>query len=189
MVNITNFAATVNSCSIRNVTQNVCNELNVGHRLQNEQNMAIIHYNVNRLYSKLDEIRLYLNAHYPVSVYSCSETFLSSNILDHQISIEGYTIIRGDRISKEGGGLIVYMKNDIECICRNDLEHDIAETIWLEIKLKQKKIILAFIYRPPNEHTISYKTWSNYMDDAISSAYAEDKNIIILGDFNIDLLG
>ena len=81
------------------------------------------------------------------------------------------------------------MKNNIECIRRNDLEHDIAEAIWLEIKLKQKKIILAFIYRPPNEHTISYKTWSNYMDDAISSAYAEDKNIIILGDFNIDLLG
>ena len=126
VVNITNFAATVNSSSIRNVTQNACNELNVGHRLQNEQNMSIIHHNVNRLYSKLDEIRLYLNSHYPVSVYSCSETFLSSNILDHQISIKGYTIIRRDRISKEGGGLIVYLKNDIECIRRNDLEHDIG---------------------------------------------------------------
>ena len=80
-------------------------------------------------------------------------------------------------------------KNDIECIRRNYLEHDITEAIWLEIKLKLKKIILAFIYRPPNEHTISSKTWSNYMDDAISSAYAEDKNIINLGDFNIDLLG
>ena len=68
--------------------------------------------------------------------------------------------------------------------------HDIAEAIWLEIKLKQKKIIFTFIYRPPREHTISYKTLSNYMDDAIiSSAYAEDKNIIILDDFNIDLLG
>ena len=137
--------------------------------------MSIIHHNVNELYSKLDEIRLYLNSHYPVSVYSCSETFLSSNILDHQISIEGYTIIRRDRIFKEGGGLIVYMKNDIECIRRNDLEHDIAEAIWLEIKLKQKKLNLAFTYRPPNEHTISYKTWSNYMDDVISSAYAEVK--------------
>ena len=90
-----------------------------------QQNMSIIHHNVNRLYSKLDEIRLYLNSHYPVSVYSCSETFLSSNILDHQISIEGYTIIRRDRISKEVGGLIVYMKNDIECIRRNDLEHGV----------------------------------------------------------------
>ena len=60
MVNITNFAGTVNSSSIRNVMQNVCNELNVGHRLQNEQNMSIIHHNVNRLYSTLDEIRLYL---------------------------------------------------------------------------------------------------------------------------------
>ena len=71
--------------------------------------------------------------------------FLSSNILDHQISIEGYTIIRRDRISKGGSGLIVYIKNDIECIRHKDLEQDIAKAIWLEIKLKQKKIILAFL--------------------------------------------
>ena len=54
VVKITSFAATVNNSSIRNVTPNICNELNVGHRLQNEQNMSIIHHNVNRLYSKLD---------------------------------------------------------------------------------------------------------------------------------------
>ena len=57
-----------------------------------------------------------------------------------------------------------------------DLEHDIAEAIWLGIKLKQKKLILSFISRP-NEYTNSYKTWSNYMDDAISSEYAEKKEI------------
>ena len=68
------------------------------------------------------------------------------------VSKLGYTIIRRDRISKKGGGLIVYIKNTIECIRRNDVELDIAEAIWLEVKLKQKKIILAFIYRPPNEH-------------------------------------
>ena len=81
------------------MTPNICNELNVSHRLQNEHNMSI-------------EIRLYLNSHYPVSVYSCSETLLSSNILDHHFSIEGSAIIRRDRISKEGGGLIVY----IQCV-------------------------------------------------------------------------
>ena len=52
--------------------------------------------------------------------------------------------------------------------------------------------MLAFIYRPPNENTISDKTWSNYMEDTINSANVEDKNIfllyiIILGDFNIDV--
>ena len=54
-------------------------------------------------------------------------------------------------------------------------EHNIAEAIWLKVKLKMKKIILAFIYRPPNEHNISYKTWSNYMEVAIGSAYGGEK--------------
>ena len=53
-----------------------------------------------------------------------------------------------------------------------------VEAVWLEITLKHKKILLAVTYRPPNEHTVSYNTWLNYMDEAISSAYVKDKSII-----------
>ena len=83
----------------------------------------------NRLYSKLDEIRLYLNLHYPVSVNICSETFLSS-ILDHQTSIEGYTITRRDRISKEGGGLIVYMKKMILNVFASKIQNTISQKLF-----------------------------------------------------------
>ena len=134
-------------------------------------------------------MKLYLKMHYSVTIYCCSETFLNDDISDHQITIEGYNIIRRDRNSKEGGALIIYLRNDIECSRRKDLEHDIVEAIWLEITLKHKKILLALTYRPPNEHTVSYNTWLNYMEEAISSAYVEDKSIIILGDIKIDLLG
>ena len=97
---------------------------------QLEQDFSIVHHNVNRLYNKLDEIKLYLKIHYSVTIYCCSETFLNDNISDHQITIEGYNIIRRDRNSKEGGGLIIYLRNDIEC---SRLEHDIVEAVWLEI--------------------------------------------------------
>ena len=112
MVKITNFDATVNKSSICNVTPNICNDPNFGHRLQDEQDMSIIHHNVNILSGKVDENRLYLNSHYPVSVHSCSETFLNSNILDHQVSIEGYTIIRKDRNSKDLGWLNIKQRGD-----------------------------------------------------------------------------
>ena len=62
---------------------------------------------------------------------------------------------RRDRNSKDGGGLILYLRNDIECSRRKDLEHDIVEAVWLEITLKHKKILLAVTYRTPNEHTVS----------------------------------
>ena len=156
--------------------------------LKNENGLSVIHHNVNRLVNKLDEIRTYLKSHYPATIYSCSETFLDDSKPDHFLSIDGYKIIRKDRICNEGGGLIVYVKNCMQCIRRQDLENELVETIWIEVSFNQKKILLAFVYRPPNENTITYNTWINYMEEAISSAYVEDKNIIILGDFNIDLL-
>ena len=191
MVNITDINITVHyDNSICNITPDISDQSNSGHPLQLEQDFSIVHHNVNRLYSKLDEIKLYLKIHYSVTIYCCSETSLNDNISDHQITIEGYNIIRRDRNSKEGGGLIIYLGDDTECSRRRDLAHDIVEAVWLEITLKHKKILLAVTYRPPNEHTVSYNTWLNkIMEEAISSAYVEDKSIIILGDFNIDLLG
>ena len=150
MVNITDINTTVHyDHLICNITPDISDQSNSGHPLQLEQDFSIVHHNVNRLYNKLYEIKLYLKMHYSVTIYCCSET----------------------------------------CSRRKDLEHDIVEAVWLEIPLKHKNILLAVTYRPPNEHTVSYNTWLNYIDEAISSAYVEDKSIIILGDFNIDLLG
>ena len=50
VVNITNFDAIVNNSSIRNVTPNISNDLNLGHRLQNEQDISTIHHIVHRTY-------------------------------------------------------------------------------------------------------------------------------------------
>ena len=167
--------------SICNITPDISDQSNSGHPLQLEQDFFIVHHNVNRLYNKLDEIKLYLKIHYSVTIHCCSETFLNDTISDRQITI--------DRNSKEGGGLIIYLRNNIECSRRKDLGRNIVEAVWLEITLKHNKILLAVTYRPPNEHTVSYHTWLNYMEEAIGSAYVEDKSIIILGDLNIDLLG
>ena len=58
--------------------------------------------------------------------------------------------------------------------------------IWLEIQLPNSKpFLLCYVYRLPN----SPSAWVCNYENVVEKAYSEEKEIIILGDFNIDLLG
>jgi hypothetical protein len=65
---------------------------------------------------------------------------------------------RRDRSNKVGGGVIVYVKNTVNCIIRPDLHVGSLECIWLEIKLNNKKYLYGTFYIPP---TSDLQTWRN----------------------------
>ena len=57
--------------------------------------------------------------------------------------------------------------------------------MWIEIILPKKNLLLSLIYRPPNS---DQSVWLNHMENTLICAQAEDKEMIILGDTNIDLM-
>lgn len=59
---------------------------------------------------KLDELKCLLNESESVDIIGLNETFLSSNVSDNQLSIDGFDFERRDRIGKLGGGILVYIK-------------------------------------------------------------------------------
>ncbi|CAC5371646.1 unnamed protein product [Mytilus coruscus] len=64
------------------------------------------------------------------------------------------------------------------------LEKDDIESIWVEIIFDhQKPILLGNIYRPPNSNA----KWITKFESMLTNVDIEDKEKIILGDFNIDL--
>ena len=84
-----------------------------------------------------------------------------------------------------GGGLIIYLKSNLTYIRRDDLETNNLETIWLEVKInKQKSFLICYCYRPPS----STVDWISTMENSIEKAFLDDKEVIILGDFNFNLL-
>ena len=60
-----------------------------------------------------------------------------------------------DRTLNDGhGGVLLYVKNYLNYIRRNDLESKNIEAIWLELCFSYRKpILVAWIYRVPNEKT------------------------------------
>ena len=144
-----------------------------------EQNFSVVHYNVQSLLAKVDQLQMELS-HF--DVIALSETWLSPDIKDDKIFFQNYQKpFRKDRPDNTYGGVIIYVKNNIPCKRRTDLEVDGVESVWLEIRLKNKAVLLGTFYRAPNSSIDVH----NKIESSIDLAFDTNiPNIIITGDFN-----
>ena len=47
-----------------------------------------------------------------VPLIALTETWLSPHIADAQVHLSGYDLVRSDRMSRKGGGVLLYVKDD-----------------------------------------------------------------------------
>ena len=74
--------------------------------------LKIAHLNINGLVNKAEGVRELFST-YAFDVLALSETWLSSNITDNEISIPGYTLAWKDRSGSaklNGGGVLFYIR-------------------------------------------------------------------------------
>ena len=141
------------------------------------------HINMNGLRNKLVEVSILL-LETKFDVFAVTETHLTKDISNNEISIPGYSICRKDRDNgKKWGGCLVYysdalnvLSTDFSNLCKS------TESVWLDVRLHSLNILIGCVYRPPNEN----KFIANFTP-VLESLSSKRKNIVILGDFNIDL--
>ena len=144
--------------------------------------MKIAHSNINSIRNKIDDISVELSDY---DIICISETKLNDQISTTSLLIDSYiNPIRKDRNINNGGGLIIYIKNNICYKHRPDLESDNLENIWVEIRSLKNEYLIGLFYRPPNA---SVHFWDNF-DNTIEKASEENLGLVILGDFNHDIL-
>ena len=49
--------------------------------------LSLVCHNINRLYSKLDEIRYHVKTNFPVDIYGVVETFLNSTVEETELVV------------------------------------------------------------------------------------------------------
>ena len=98
--------------------------------LPKARGLKISHLNVRSLLPKLDDIRILLKDG-PFDIFTISETWLNASILDQELHIPGYSVIRQDRADKQGGGTAAYIRDGIPFKSRPDLNE--TENCWIEI--------------------------------------------------------
>ena len=62
-----------------------------------------------------------------------SETWLNPTILDNELNLTGYTIVRHDRNVKHGGGTAFFVRNGNPNKHLTELSDEGCETCWIEI--------------------------------------------------------
>ena len=121
--------------------------------MESLKKFSICHLNVRSLFPKnnsrkLDKISV-LYSEYAFDVIAMSETCLESSILNTNISLPCYgEPHRLDR-NRSGGDVLAFVKSNIYCIRRFDLERPNVEGLWL-VMCREKSIsfILAACYQP-----------------------------------------
>ena len=70
--------------------------------------------NINSLTKHIDELRIVLS-NQCVDILAINETKLDVSICDDEVTVEGYNIIRGDRLTngRSGGGICFYIRSNI----------------------------------------------------------------------------
>ena len=70
-----------------------------------------------------------------IDVLAISETWLSNIIPDSFVNINGYKLYRKDRLNKTGGGVAIFIKENINHTIPTDLTNDL-ELMHVQINLE-----------------------------------------------------
>ena len=110
--------------------------------------------NARSLVNKIDELSSTVS-NYSADIVVITETWLSNNVDNSVIGLNGFSTFRHDRSDgRRGGGVCVYVNNRFPVFHLEDISVPDIESIWLLLKPSRlprgfNSIILGAIYHPP----------------------------------------
>ena len=146
-----------------------------------KRGLHFIHINVNSMLPKIDELRSIAKKS-NAAVIGITESKLDESVLNSEIHIDNYSLIRCDR-NRHGGGVACYVRDDISYNQKTTFNSGV-ENIFIDILLpKTKPFTVGIFYRPPDK--------SKFIETITEDFYklnAENNDLFILGDMNINLI-
>ena len=119
-----------------------------------------------------------------------SESRVKEYNIDSQ-NINGYKSEHVFRPNRDGGGVSLFIKDNLDYFVRQDLHlnNRNIESLFIEVSKcsidKSQDAIVGVLYRPPDTNI---RTFSEYLDSILLKVKAESKLLYLLGDYNINLL-
>ena len=149
-------------------------------KLANFNRIVIAHLNINSLRNKFEALKAMIIDN--IDILVITETKIDESFPLSQFLIDGYNRpFRMDRTS-DGGGIIIYVRQDIPC--KQLKTHNTIgsmEGIFFEIRIRGKKWLLFGGYNPKKEKKSKF---ISYVVPILNYYIGNYDNILILGDFN-----
>ena len=104
--------------------------------------LDIIHLNTRSIRNKIDSLSNLVDSFH---IACFSETHLDTEIASNSLIFDGFDVpLRKDR-TRNGGGIMLYISSMLKYCRRRDLENPLIEKLWVEVKFRDKFIIVLFI--------------------------------------------
>ena len=124
------------------------------------------------------------NSENHIPFFALTETHLSDSILDAEISINNYDVIRSDRTQRKQGGVALYLHHTITVDDTNKFSDNYTESVMTY--LKKSKLIIIVIYRAPNTPSASFRKCLHSVETFINKN--KNSDVLMMGDFNFRFL-
>lgn len=144
----------------------------------------MIYINAQSLVKNLAKIQILAEKIKPRLIF-CSETCVTSDILDSELEIENYNIVRCNSYSRHTGGTITYLQKSLlyDIIHNKNYENN-TWCLSVEVKSVAEKGVYTCIYHSPST---SDARCMEILYDICDKCTDLFKSCVILGDFNIDM--
>ena len=150
-------------------------------KAKNNDRIIMGHLNINHVENKFKTLVSLVKD--KLDIFLLSETKLDQSFPPGQFAIEGYTQpFRRDR-DKFGGGLLLYLRDDIpskKIKLQYTLPSDV-ECLFIEMNLRKKKYLIVGGYNPHKEYS---RYFLSHVGKALDTLLCDYDNILLLGDFN-----
>ena len=151
-----------------------------------------MHINISSLSKHFESLNHLLNSFQGLKIIGVSETRINEiNKRSSNYDIQGYSLI-SNPTEAAAGGTALYILKSITCKPREDLAKSVyhsklLESTFVEIECRKKaNIIVGCLYKHPVMPTGVFN--ENFLANLLNMINREGKRLILLGDFNIDLL-
>lgn len=148
---------------------------------------SIIHQNIRSIGRKIDDLSQFIQSlcKQP-DILVISETWLDDTSKIY-CNIDSYNSHHTVRKGRAGGGVSVFVKSNIDSCCITELCmcDDSIESCVVKIKYDRDIYFITGIYRP---HSDSIENFTLKLTNLLENPILRTNNIIMIGDFNINLL-
>jgi len=142
-----------------------------------------MYLNAQSIFGKLNELECMIMEVNPDAIV-ITESWCNENISNTVLQIKGYFLspdLRKDRDDNPrgiGGGILVYVKNNLHILCHDNLSDFNQYCNFTVVNNQRQKVTIFAVYRSPNSTALNNDSLLNLISNVT------EKSCVFIGDFN-----
>lgn len=138
-------------------------------------------FNARSIRNKFHDLEA-LAASEDLHIVGITETWLDTVNRDllAEYNLPGYSMFSCERKNRLGGGVLLYVKASLQPTFLDKKKINNVDTIFLQLTIRSRKIIIGLIYRPPAQSANIDKDLYDQITEICNSSES-----VIFGDFNL----